>query len=62
LRRADNIGTIEGVAEAPITHEDATTIMLMISDIRLDIARIRVVVEGGENGEEEDDETPEIDG
>jgi hypothetical protein len=60
LRRSDNTGTIEDVADAPITHEDATTIMVVISDIRMDVERIRFVVEGGEDGEEED-ETPEGD-
>ena len=57
LRRTGNIGTMNGVASEPIAHEDVTTVMLMMSDIQLDVARIRYSVEGGEDGEEEGEET-----
>lgn len=48
---------MNGVSSEPITHEDVTTLMLMISDSQLDVARIRYIVEGGEDGEEEGEET-----
>jgi hypothetical protein len=43
------------VADKDITHEDVTTIMRMISEIQVDVERIRnELVEEGDDGEEED--------
>jgi hypothetical protein len=47
--------------ERPIEHRDVTTIMRLISEIQVDVAGIRrLLEEDGEDGEEE--EAPEDDG
>ncbi|MFN0153930.1 MAG: hypothetical protein ACKVUT_06075 [Gaiella sp.] len=43
------------------SHRDVTTIMRLIADIQGDVQRIRQLLEE-EDGWEEEEETPEIDG
>ena len=45
--------------EAPTSHSDVTTIMRLISDIQIDVRKIRELMEDDEDGEEE--EVPEAD-
>ena len=47
-------GTIRGAPEAPISPTDVTTIMRLLSDIQLDVQRIRVILD--DEAEEQDDD------
>jgi hypothetical protein len=45
--------------EPPVTHRDVTTVMALLGDIKVDIHRIRQLLEGEDDDGEE--EVPEAD-
>ena len=49
-----SVSTLASV-EPPISHRDVTTIMLMVSEIQIDVKRIRSLLEDNDGEEEEED-------